>query len=90
MGYQVIYDGEKGEQRNGHRFRLIPLTGVAFLAFLLLVDAYWPRGREVLRAYLLPEAVDSALTVVTTFAERILSGEALPVAWEAFCHEIIH
>lgn len=89
MGYQIIYDDEKGEQGRGHCFRIIPLTGVAFLAFLLLVDAYWPRGQEVLREFLLPEAVDSALTAVTTFAERILYGEALPVAWEAFCYEIV-
>ena len=90
MGYQVIYDGEKEEPRNGHRFRLIPLTAVAFLGFLLLVDMNWPRGQEVLRAFLLPETVDAALTAVTTFAERILSGEALPIAWEVFCYEIVH
>lgn len=90
MGYQVIYDEEKRQQGRGFRFRLIPLTGIAFLVFLLLVNAYWSKGQEVLRNLLLPEAVNSALTAVTTFAERILSGEALPVAWEAFCYEIVH
>ncbi len=86
MGYQVIYDGDNKKRRRSIRFRLIPLTGAAWLAFLMLVEACWPRGQEVLREVLVPDFLDSALTAVNAFAEDLRSGEMLPQAWEAFCY----
>lgn len=86
MGYQVIYDGDNKKRGRNLRFRLIPLTGAAWLAFLMLVEACWPRGQEVLREVLVPDFLDSALTAVNAFAEDLRSGEMLPQAWEAFCY----
>ncbi len=77
MGYQVIYDGDNKKRGRNLRFRLIPLTGAAWLAFLMLVEACWHRGQDFL---------DSALTAVNAFAEDLRSGEMLPQAWEAFCY----
>ncbi len=86
MGYQVIYDGDDQGQGRSLRFRLIPLTGAAWLAFLMLVEACWPRGQEVLREVLVPDTLNAALIAVNAFAENLRSGEMLPQAWEAFCY----
>lgn len=89
MGYQVIYDGKKVQQGNGLHFRLVPMTVVALLLFLLVVNAHWPKGQEVLRELLLPEKVDTALTAFNALADDLLSGETFPEAWEVFCDEIV-
>ncbi len=89
MGYRVIYDEKSKKQGRSLRFRLIPLTAAAWLSFLLLVNACWPRGQEVLRSMILPEAVNTALESVNTFADTLKSGN-LTDALEVFSYALDH
>lgn len=91
MGYRVEY-GPMGEDKkwdSGKQGGNAGLIAAFFLAFLLLVNGFWPRGREVLRQLLWPGdwAVTSA--AVETFAQGLRAGDSMGTAVESFCRSVI-
>ena len=86
MGYRVEYGRDGHKRKKG---RLTVLTVSALLAFLLLVNGLWPRGREALRRIVFPG--DRAVTAAAwkEMTRQLRSGESVGSAFEAFCREIV-
>lgn len=78
MGYEIYYG--KRERR-----RLPWLTAGAFAAFLVLVLACWPRGREVLAGTLIPGDRQATARALGLLARELKGGAGVMEAVEAFC-----
>lgn len=90
MGYRVDYQPVKkvrGAERR--RSRVLALTGLCLIVFLILVNSVWPQGMELLRELLIPG--DTAVTVAALedLASELGAGEALSGALENFCRRIL-
>lgn len=83
MGYRIDYGQRK---KRG----LWPMTAGWFLVFLLLVGAFWPRGREALRNVLFPGDWAVTMAAMEDFAQTLRAGEALGVAVEGFCRTVFN
>lgn len=82
MGYRIDYGP-------GPRRRVSPMVAGWFLLFLLLVGAFWPKGREVLGDVLFPGDWAVTTAAMEDFARTLRSGEELGVAVEGFCRTIL-
>ena len=91
MGYRVVYDSVRQEKRRAksHGARLTGLTAMFLALFLMMVNVYWPKGREVLQEMIWPG--DAAVTrqAAEAFVEELRFGEPIGDAVESFCREII-
>ena len=69
--------------------RVLLLTAVCLLVFLLLVNSFWPKGAEVLRSFLLPG--DAAVTVAALedLSAELRNGEDISSALESFCRKVL-
>lgn len=84
MSYRIQYPPiRKLRGREGLRFRLITLTALSFLVFLLLVGCLWPEGAAFLRNSLPVEALDQ-------FASKLLHGEAVMTSFYDFLKSWLH
>ena len=90
MSYRIEYQPMKwpGSRERGS-LRRAALTGVFFLLYLLLVDAFWPQGRELLRELLIPGDPDVTMEAFGIFAHAIQSGSPFADAAEVFCRTIM-
>lgn len=91
MGYRVEYEAmwKIGKRTSGEKQRIPGLTAAFLLAFVLLVNGFWPRGREVLREILWPGDTAVTAAALETFAQELREGEPVGAAVESFCREII-
>lgn len=78
MGYEIYYG--KREKR-----RLPWLTVGAFAAFLVLVFAFWPRGRAVLAGTIFSGDRQVTARALELLARELKNGEGILEAVEAFC-----
>lgn len=91
MGYQILYDSglRKDPGSNAQKSPLGLMAAGAFLTFLLLVTAFWPRGREVLQRLIWPGDRQTTIQAAECFARELHSGEPFWDAAESFCREIL-
>lgn len=91
MGYQVVYEPASKRKQAGHSGKsLVPgMTAACFLFFLLLVNCFFPRGREVLRQVVWPGDREAALQAAEVFIQELRYGENIDDAVESFCREIL-
>ena len=91
MGYQILYDTEI--QNNPYtKARKSPfglMVGSSFLFFLLLVSAFWPRGKDVLQGLIWPGERQMTIHAAECFARELRNGEPFGDAAERFCCEIL-
>lgn len=82
MGYRIHYQKESGSRRKKLTFaRLLVLTFLCFLLFLMLVRTYWPEGA----AYIRTKTRESAAAVaLDRFAGDLVRGEPLAEAFSDF------
>ena len=90
MSYRIEYQPMKRPgSRQGGSLRRPALTGMFFLLFVFLVDAFWPQGREMLRELLIPGDPDVTVEAFGVFANAIQSGSPFGDAAEAFCRTVM-
>lgn len=90
MGYRVEYQsGKQVRETKKHRSCIPVLTAVSLLVFLLLVNAFWPRGAEVLQELLFPGDAAVTAAALEEFAMELRAGEELPDALATFCRTVI-
>ena len=91
MGYRVEYEsaGKRARSSDKPAFRPGTLTAAFLLFFCLLVNACWPRGREVMQAILWPGDPETTQQAVEAFVAELQDGAPLGDAVEGFCREII-
>ena len=79
MGYKIIYETKK----NGHPFRFFIMTALFFALFLFVFPLIWPEVWGVLKALLIPRALE-------VMASSLDSGNDISQAVAAFCQELTH
>lgn len=82
MGYRIDYVPPEKRRLGG-------MIAGWFLTFMLLVGAFWPKGRDMLANALFPG--DRAVTVeaLETFARDLGDGQPVGQATEDFCRRIL-
>lgn len=88
MAYKIRYDTATKPEKTNH-FRVQVLTATFFLAFLLVVTAFWEQGRQVIRNYLLPEE-GKVVNAAEALATELENGTSFFDAMEVFCESIIN
>ena len=90
MGYRVDYGPVKQERKGRSSIsRVLMLTAVCLLVFLLLVNSFCPRGAEVLRSFLLPGDAAVTAAALEELSAELQNGEDISSALESFCRKII-
>lgn len=89
MAYRVDYSnggrqGEEPEKRHPFRGALI-----CFLLFLILVQLFWPKGRDAIAKLLLPGATETVWAAADGFADQVRTGEPVGEALESFCRSVL-
>lgn len=86
MGYRVDYRPVKKIRGAEKRHTGLPaMIAVWFLLFVLLVNAVWPRGAEVMRGFFFSGDAEVTAAALETMAVDLKNGKPLPAALEAFC-----
>lgn len=88
MAYQIDYsnDGKRGgKPEKRHLFRSVL---ICFFLFLILVQLFWPKGREAIGKLLLPGATETVWAAVDGFAAQVRTGEPVGEALESFCRSV--
>ena len=88
MGYRIEYESDIQNSKQS-RFPWAMATGF-FVAFLWVVNHYWPQGKHILQKLLWPGDWDSLSKAVDIFVQQLRWGEPVAEAATAFCREIIH
>lgn len=88
MGYRVDYSREPKKQKHG-LFRPLLMTAMCLAVFLFLVTAFWPRGAQILRIWLLPGDAAVTAAALEDFTQELRNGEELVSALENFCRKVI-
>ena len=86
MAYKIRYDTEK---MTNHPFRIQLLTTAILFVFLMIINAFWAQGREVIQKYLLPKDAHSCIAaqdLVTNMEDGMPLFDAISV----FCETIIN
>lgn len=91
MSYRVEYGpaGEKEKTAGEAGGRLIALTAVCLLTFLILVNVFWPRGRDVLQRILWPGDSEVTQQAVEAFVDELRYGVSIGDAAEGFCLAVL-
>jgi len=91
MGYQVNYDpASKRESNKGSSILRIAAFSISFfLIFCLLVVTFWPRGKGALGRILFPGGAEPAMAAAENLVDELRNGEAVSVALENFCRDVI-
>lgn len=88
MAYQVDYtngEGKTTEAPKKHPFRAVL---ICFLLFLILVQLFWPNGRDAIQKLLLPGATETVWAAVDGFADQVRTGEPVGEALQSFCRSV--
>lgn len=90
MSYRIDYQpvGMIGHAQK-RSVRVCSLTAILFLLFLLLINLFWPYGRNVLQGLLF--SGDPAVTVAALdgLTDELRSGVTLTEALRTFCRFIM-
>ena len=89
MGYRRDYLPVKkvrGAERN--RAQLACLTAICFLFFALLINLYWPQGKNVLQRIIFP-GKETAVTVLDSLADDLKSGKEIYQTLATFGKNIV-
>ena len=91
MSYRIVYGGTTPVQQPPTRGRkhLRLMTAVGMLLFALAVGQFWPRGREVLREFLLPGEPTVTERAFSELVSDLGRGIKLEEAMATFCQQII-
>ena len=90
MGYRVDYGPVKQERKGRSSIsRVLMLTAVCLLVFLLLVNSFWPRGAQVLRSFLLPGDAAVTAAALEDLSAALRNGEEISSALENFCRKVM-
>lgn len=91
MNYRIEYDGARVKKRairvtKAKKWTIILVCAAVIASGFML----WPRGRMMLRDFVLPG--DGAITdrALQGLVENLRSGQPMSDAVEVFCKEIIH
>ena len=87
MGYRVVYGEDPFEQPKPGKGRLGLMTAGCFLAFVVGVRCFWPRGAETLHRIFMPE--ENTAAAFGEMTRGILEGEPLGDAVTTFCRTIV-
>ena len=90
MSYRIEYGPPFPRSRDKLPIRLIGLTALFFILFLLIVKTAWPAGREKLTRLLQPvgNTQDLRLAAQAFFAD-LKAGAPFYDSLTAFCQEIV-
>ena len=91
MAYRIVYGGTTPVQDPPVRGRshLQIMTAACLLLFALAVGQFWPRGRDVLRDFLLPGEPTVTEQAFSDLVSDLSQGIKLEEAMAAFCQQII-
>ena len=91
MSYRIVYGGTTPVRYPPNRGRkhLQLMTAVAMVLFVLVVGQFWPRGREVLRDFLLPGEPSVTEQAFSELVSDLSQGIKLEDAVATFCQQII-
>ena len=91
MSYRIVYGGSTPAQYPPTRSKkhLQLMTAVFVMLFALAVGQFWPRGREVLRNFLLPGEPTVTEQAFSELVSDLSQGIKLEEAMGAFCQQII-
>ena len=86
MGYRIDYEGYKETKasRKKEENHIVAWTFVCSMVFLLLVNYFWPEGRQMLRQLFLPGDGEA----VQAFAVQLQQGESLEQAVRELCRTV--
>ena len=90
MGYRIDYQPVKkvrGAERN--RASLSCLTAVCFLIFALLINLYWPQGKNILHRIIFPGKAAVMAAALDSAAENMRSGDNVYQALVTFGKNLI-
>lgn len=91
MGYRIDY-GQPSDKRYPAFRRPNHLASMicgALVLFLLLTNAFWPSGRELLRDLFIPGDPEVTSEAFSALIEDVRAGEDVSEAVTAFCREIL-
>jgi len=88
MAYRVDY--ADGGRQTSVCEKKHPLRAVliCFFLFLILVQLFWPEGKEAIQKYLLPGATETVWAAVDGFADQVRTGEPVGEALETLCRNV--
>ena len=91
MSYRVEYPCNMIPKRRPKKpgLRLPLLTCLFFLLFLLVLNACYPHGQQVMRRVFLAGGGEALVSAVHTFADSIEQGTGIPQAVQAFCRDLV-
>lgn len=91
MGYRVVYEPAPKQAAviQERKSRIPGMAAAFFLLFLLLVNGFWPKGRDVLQQILWPGDGETVWNAAESFARNLRCGETFSDAAESFCREIL-
>lgn len=89
MPYRVDYGAPEPHDRGEWGARLIVSVFVFFCFFMLLVQAFWPEGREVLLKLLIPADTEAVWSAFGEFSRELDQGIPLKFAAQNFCSGLL-
>ena len=90
MGYRVEYGQDSNQEKAAGRLgRILVLTVILFVMFLVLVNLFWPQGAAMVRQALIPG--DAAVTVgaLEGLAQDLKAGDSIEAALQSFCRTVL-
>lgn len=89
LNYRIDYPGSEPKVcKIRGKYRLAVMTGVFFLAFLLLVKSFWPAGLDKLQSMFIPGGAENRAAFRQMVAQ-LRNGTDLADALTVFCRQVI-
>ena len=91
MGYRIVYGSgcKEASDPSEKGSRLKYYTGVALLLFSIIVNLYWPGGKQILQQIFLPGSPGVTSIAAENFLVQIRQGIGLEEALQTFCLEVL-
>lgn len=89
VAYRIDYMPVNTRIDKGPGIRVLVMTVGFAVLFGALVSHFWPEGREILRAVLIPGDPDVTLEAAEVFAGELSSGFSLADAARNFCVTVL-
>lgn len=89
MSYRIEYQATKKVRGLEKRTAVLPALAGCLVLSLLLVSAFWPRGREMMERLLIPGDPAVTAAALEELSEDLQSGESIQDALDAFCRQVL-
>ena len=90
MGYRIDYQPVRKIRGVEKRVSTeLSLSAIFFALFLLLVNAFWQEGSEVIRGLLFSGDAAVAASALEDFALELRMGETVSSAFVTFCRKVM-